>query len=337
MKLIIRVPNWVGDAVMAIPTVDNARDYTGADHITILARPATAPLFRNHPDVDEVIEIDDKTSRPTGLLRSARILQRNKFDLGYLLTNSLSSAMIFKLGGVKERIGYAADKRTLLLSTAVAIPDAAMHRARSYQYLFEIYTETKLSCRPPRLYFSALDENLAAEVLQECGIDGKTPFICVAPQAIAESRRWGIENYGLLANALIRQYDCPVLLLGTTSDREAAEGVRGSESNIHNLCGHTNLMTAAAILAKAALFIGNDSGLAHLSAAAGAPMVVLSGPDNPEETSPLSDDKDVIIKELHCISCVKNACPKTGSEFMRCMKMITVDEVVDAASHRIKI
>ncbi|RKX24312.1 MAG: lipopolysaccharide heptosyltransferase II, partial [Candidatus Zixiibacteriota bacterium] len=100
---------------------------------------------------------------------------------------------------------------------------------------------------------------------------------------------------------------------------------------VFNICGKTDIETAGAVLSMARLFAGNDSGLAHLAAAVDIPLVVLSGADDPKETSPLSANKKVIIKDhLDCISCVKNDCPKKNDEFMRCMKEITVSEVFDA-------
>ena len=95
-----------------------------------------------------------------------------------------------------------------------------------------------------------------------------------------------------------------------------------------NLSGKTSLRESGAILAGASLFVGNDSGPAHLAAAVGTPLVVLSGADDPQETSPISKRKRLVrLAELECISCVKNKCPLKGKDFMRCMEDITVDMV----------
>lgn len=332
MKLIIRAPNWVGDAVMAMPAVDNARQMTGADHIAIMARGATAPLFGSHPDVDRVVVIDDKKSRIRGPQQAAGLIKDDHYDVGVLLPPSFSSAMIFKLAGVTGRIGFAGEGRSLLLTRAVKMPDDPRHRVRQYLYLMEKLTGRKASFRNPRVYLSHEDIQRGEDVLKKRGLTFDDAYVLVSPQAVAESRRWGVDNYGMLAKQLAEDVGCKVMLLGTGADAEAGETVRNhAPSSIVNLCGQTDLMAAAAILSFARLFVGNDSGLAHLAASVRCPVVVLSGPDAPAETSPLADKKKVIIKDIDCISCVKNVCPKSGDDFMRCMKLISVDEVADAA------
>ena len=86
----------------------------------------------------------------------------------------------------------------------------------------------------------------------------------------------------------------------------------------------------------ASIFVGNDSGLAHLAAAVGTQLIVLSGADNPIETSPISDSKEVVYHdELDCISCVKNKCPLRGDRFMQCMKRISVDDIYNLLAEKL--
>lgn len=332
MKLIIRAPNWVGDAVMAMPAVDNVREMTGADHIAVMARAATAPLYGNHPDVDRVITIDDKKSRLRGPQQAARLIREDHYDVGVLLPPSFSSALIFKLAGVTGRIGFAGEGRSLLLTRALKAPEEPQHRARQYLYLLERLTRRTAAFHNPQIYLSHEDIQRGEDVLKEHGMSYDDPFAAISPQAVAESRRWGTDNYGLLAKRLAGDIGCRVILLGTKADTEAGDAAaHHAPSSVVNLCGQTDLMAAAAILSFARVFVGNDSGLAHLAAAVGCPVVVLSGPDDPAETSPLTDKKKVIIRDIDCISCVKNVCPKSGDDFMRCMKLIDMEEVVDAA------
>jgi len=338
MKLIIRAPNWVGDAVMAMPAVDNARAMTGADHIAVAARSSTAPLFNNHPDIDRVVTIDDKSSRLRGPQKAATLLKDDNYDVGVVLPPSFSSALIFKLAGVKGRIGFAGDKRSVLLTRAVKPPADPLHRAHQYLYLFEKLTRRKAAFHNPKLYLSHEDIQQGAEILDSNGLSYDDPYIAIAPRAVAESRRWGYDNYGKLAARLAEAHNCRVLLIGAGDDAEAGDkAAQHNPAAIINLCGKTGLMAAAAIISFARLFVGNDSGLAHLAGAVDCPLVVLSGPDNPQETSPLCRKKKLIIKDdLECINCVKNECPKKGEGFMLCMKLISVDEVFDAAQNLYK-
>ncbi|MCK5127441.1 MAG: lipopolysaccharide heptosyltransferase II [candidate division Zixibacteria bacterium] len=339
MKLIVRAPNWVGDAVMALTTLDKIKSImTCAETVTVMARKATSPLFKNHPDVDEIIKIDDKCNPFLGTKRSAGLIKAEKFDVGLILPPSLSAALIFKLGNVSKRFGYATDKRSLLLTRAIEEPAEAMHRVEKYIYLLEKISGKKIKSHNPTVYLSHDDISAGAEDLKQAGLNYEDKYIAIAPRAIGESRRWGSNKYGQLAVRLSEKYTVKVFLVGTANDSDTAEEIRAiAPDTIVNLCGQTSLMSAAAILSFAKLFVGNDSGLAHLAGGVKCPLVVLSGADNPQETSPMCDDKTVIIKDIDCISCVKNKCRNKGEEFMLCMKLITVDEVFDAASKRIKI
>lgn len=338
MKLIIRVPNWVGDAVMALPTVDAAALATGATVVSVMTRPLTAPLFQHHPNVDRVVVIEDKKSRVLGPYHASRMIKDDTYDVGLILPPSLSSALIFKLAKVPGRVGFAGDSRSYLLTRAVSLPPKTMHRAGQYLYLLEQITGLSLPQTNPRLIFS--QDNIAdgEKALARHSLNYDDRYIVIAPQATAASRRWGAANYGRLSARLVSETDCAVILIGSLTERAAGDEVcRIGGARVVNLCGETDLMTAAAIASSARLFLGNDSGLAHLAGAVGCPLVVLSGADNPDETSPLCDRKKVIIKDIDCIRCVKNVCPLSGEAFMRCMKLITVDEVFDAAREVIRL
>ncbi len=338
MKLIVRVPNWVGDAVMALTTVDNLKKLTAASHIAVMARKATTPLFVNHPDIDQVIEIDDKSNPILGPKKSADKIKNDNFDIGLILPPSFSSALIFKLAGVTGRLGYASDKRKLLLTRAIERPDESIHRMNRYLYLLRKLTGKEPDVHNPSLYLSHEDITAGGEVLKKFGLSYDNKYIVIAPRAIGESRRWGGDNYGKLASRLINEADVKVILIGTSADSDAAEEIKShSPDSITNLCGETTLMSAAAIMSFAKLFVGNDSGLAHLAGGVKCPLVVLSGADNPTETSPVCDNKTVIIKDIDCISCVKNKCPLKGDAFMQCMKMITIDEVFNAAWEKLSV
>lgn len=323
---------------MAMPAVDNAREMTGADQIAVMARKSTAPLFTNHPDVDSVAIIDDKSSRLKGPKQAADKIRNDDYDIGLILPPSFSSALIFKLAGVKGRVGFAGDKRSLLLTRAIKPPDEKLHRVRQYLYLLEKLTGQKSVFRNPRLYLSHENISDGEDALKSHGLSYDDAYMALAPRAVAASRRWGSENYGKLSARLANEFKCKIILAGTDSDFDAGEEVKNHfPSGIINLCGKTSLPAVAAIISFARLFVGNDSGLAHLAGAVECPLVVLSGPDDPTETSPLCKKKKLIIKDLDCISCVKNDCPKSGDEFMRCMKLITVDEVFNAAQSLFKV
>jgi len=337
MKLIIRVPNWVGDSVMSLPTVAAAGAAVGADHVAIMGRDLVVPLFRNCPGVDKIIAIDKRTSGFCEICHAVRQIRGDRYDLGLILSPSFSSALIFRAGRIRKRIGQASDGRSFLLTEAVKSPAQKMHRVHQYWNMLSQLGSQKMTMPEPYLYFSPDDLSRGSQILSRVHLSYSDKYVAIAPQATAPSRRWGTNNYKQLAKEIVNQFQVKVILLGGASDFSAAEKVKTGGQDIFNLCGQTDLMAAAAILSHAQFFVGNDSGLAHLAGAAACPIVVLSGADDPAETSPLSVRKRIIIKDIDCISCVKNKCSQKGNRFMLCMKLISVEEVLGAAKEFIAV
>jgi len=337
-KIIVRAPNHLGDLLMAQPAIRGLVESLPDITVGLLLPDWAKVIFggiqnlRTYPLKPEFLHGGN------AIFNQRDYIKGEKFENGVLLTPSFSSALVFYLSGVKNRYGYMGDGRNFLLNHAVD-PKAvhSKHRSKQYAHLVEYFTGMDVMFDKPRIKITE-EKSVSVEVeLNEYGIDNDMPYAVIAPQAVAESRRWGSDNYRDLSNRLVDKNKCKIVLVGTAVEFAAGEQIREGSTNMINLCGKTDIETAAGVLSKAKLFIGNDSGLAHLAAAVNIPLVVLSGADRPSETSPLSDNKTVIIREnLDCISCVKNICPLKGEAFMRCMKEISVDEVFAATQSKIK-
>lgn len=331
-KLIIRAPNHLGDCVMALPMINETREvYPGAT-VTLILPELLAQLFDGNPNLDQIIRIP--TEHVHGMIAVMKIkdlLAPHSFDIGYILPPSFGAAASFKLGGVKERIGYIADGRRLLLTRPLPLPAPMnnQHRSLTYFDLLRRATKTNIEYADPKLFLTDEDAAKANELLAVRGVEPGTPYAVIAFQSVAESRRWGIEKYTELVRRLRKFHGLQTMLVGGDADQRAGDTiVQEASAGAVNLAGKTTLRETAAIMAGARLFVGNDSGPAHLAAAVGVPMLVLSGADDPKETSPISKRKKLIyLSELECISCVKNTCSMKGEAFMRCMRDITVDMV----------
>jgi heptosyltransferase-2 len=332
-KILIRVPNHLGDTLMAQPAVTAFAGHRPHDDIHLLMPAWAAIIYSGIPHIQMILLDNRHLHGPAALLRQVSLLKAARFDAGILLTPSFSSALILRLAKVKTRYGYTGAGRSFLLSNPIADENQKrVHRSRAYFRIMEAAVGDVLGHDQPRLKPSEKACEKAKDILSEGGIDLSGGLAVISPQAVAPSRRWGHENYRALAIRLVMERGYKVVLLGTQSEYGAGEMVARSDRRILNICGKTDIETAAAVLSMAVIFIGNDSGLAHLAAAVNVPLVVLSGADNPVQTSPAAPNKTVIIKDyLDCISCVKNHCPKRGDAFMKCMKEITVAEVYDAA------
>ena len=340
-EIIIRTPNHLGDCVMALPMINNLHEVYPDSALTVMVPDQLAQLFEQNPSVENLIHIPQEHVH--GLIavkKGVDLLADKEYDIGYVLPPSFGSAATFKLAGVVERIGYISDGRRLLLTRPLPLPSPvdSEHRAELYFNLLRRATGEDLEFTRPKIFLSGSDTERASEILKGFGIKNDQPYLVIAPQAVAESRRWGSTNYGTLAAGLMRSENMAVLLLGTEDESPAAEEVIAvavatgvKEKWLVNLAGKTTLRESATIMSGARMFIGNDSGAAHLAAAVGNPLVVLSGADNPTETSPMTNRKRLIYKDsLECISCIKNVCPLKGDAMMKCMKEISVVEVDQA-------
>ena len=300
--------------------------------ISLLGPHWASPLYRGIGEYTYLPLNPESLHGLRAILNQVELMRRYKFDFGILLTPSFSSALAFYLARVKNRYGYSGEVRSAFLSHPVKVSaDRKVHRSIKYLRLIEFFLDAKLPVSYPSLKFNSEEIHSAEDILAKAGAANASRFAVIAPQAVAESRRWGSANYAALSGRIISELGYQIVLLGAGAEFKAGEVVASGEENIINLCGKTDISAAGAILSRARLFIGNDSGLAHLAAAVNIPLVVLSGADDPAETSPLSDRKKVIIRsELDCISCVKNRCPLKGDKFMRCMREISVDSVFQA-------
>lgn len=342
-EIIIRTPNHLGDYIMALPMINDVHELYPDSAVTVMVPDYLADLLEANPSIENIVRIPKEHVH--GLIavkKGVDLLEGKKYDLGYVLPPSFGSAAVFKLAGVTERIGYISDGRRLLLTRPLPLPSPvdSEHRSELYFNLLRRATGQELEFTRPKLFLSGADTDRASEILKGFGIENDQPYLVIAPQAVAESRRWGSTNYGTLAAGLMRSKNVAVLLLGTEAESPAADEVIAvavatglKEKWLVNLAGKTTLRESAAIISGGQIFIGNDSGAAHLAAAVGTMVVVLSGADNPTETTPMTSRKRLIYKDsMECISCVKNVCPLKGDDNMKCMKEISVAEVVGAVT-----
>ncbi len=334
-KIVIRTPNHLGDCIMALPMISEAQEaYPGAS-ITLLTPVHLAQIFAPNPSVDEIITVPSQYVHGLiAVMKIKEMIAHKEFDIGYILPPSFGAAASFKLAGVKERIGYIADGRRLLLTKPLPLPAPLneQHRSELYFNLLRRGSGAGLEFVRPKLFLNDQDVQNGTQLLGGFEIDEDEEFAVVAFRAVAESRRWGSSNYVELIKQMVATYGIRVVLTGTEEDRKAGDELAEAAGTkfVKNFAGKTSIREAASIFSLAKFFVGNDSGPAHLAAAVGTPIVVLSGADDPKSTSPMAARKRLLyLSGLECISCVKNKCPLKGDNNMQCMKGITVPMVMD--------
>lgn len=311
MSIVILAPNWLGDAIMALPAIRDVRRHFSDQPVTIAARPAVAPVYRAVPGVDRVIVLDrgKESSQLAG-------------DIGILLPNSFRSAWILKRSGVKERWGYRSDFRRLLLTRSVRTPRGRVSFPEYYSYLVRrLGVET--GPLTARLEAPAAAKAAALNLLAERGWQPGRPLIGIAPgAAFGHAKRWPPKRFAELASQMLDE-DASCVVIGRSEDRDAARDIKGID-----LIGRTDLTTLMGVLSCCTVVVANDSGALHLAGALGVTVVGIWGPTDERYSTPVTpyDDSRTVTalsEQVFCRPCFLSECPIDH----RCMKRISTERV----------
>jgi heptosyltransferase-2 len=310
-RILVVAPNWIGDALMAQPLLARLRSRTPGAQVDVLAPEWVAPVARRMAEVDDVIAapLRHKALQLGSRWRIARELKGRGYDKAIVLPNSWKSALLPFFAGIPVRTGYVGEGRYGLLNVLHRKDEAPMplHYARLAE---PPGSEVKGPLPEPRLRVEAQEIEAAR---QRFGIHGPYGVFCPGAE-YGPAKRW--PYFRELSTRLEGQ----TVILGSTNDREAAQGILG-----RNLVGETKLDEAIALIAGADYVVTNDSGLMHVAAALGRPLVALFGSSSPKHTPPLSPAARVIWLGVECSPCFERECPLGH---FRCMREMTVETVL---------
>lgn len=328
MKIAVRMPNWLGDAVLALPALHSLRQAFPDADIQAVTRGWGADLFSDHPSVDGVVPLPE--ARDLKALRTAGSgLKKLDIDLGILLTNSFSSAFLFYVAGIPARWGYARDGRGLLLTRAVPYktPDTVLHQSDYYLHLLKAL-DIEPSGFGPGLVTTEEDWAWAAAALENGGHASGVPLVVFSPgAAYGPAKKWPAERFAALARKLRDEAGASVAVVGDAGDTETASLILEALGGCGlDLTGRTTLRRLIAVIRRARVFVTNDSGPMHIADALGVPIVALFGPTNPTATGPRRGPSVILKKEVPCWPCLYRSCPYDH----RCMTRIAVEDAFEA-------
>lgn len=324
-RILIRAPNWLGDAVMALPAMAALRRAFSDRRIVLAGPPSIAPLFLEDTSAqpDEVLTLD-KTE--TAALRTSAV------DLAIVLPNSFRVAWACWRAGIAGRWGYRTQGRSLLLTRPVRRPRGRMHQSEYYLHLVRALG-LEAPAVLPAISITAETRARVGALLERIGLDRSAPIVGMAPgAAYGHAKRWPPDRAAELARRL-KARGAVTVLVGAAGDRDAAREIEsslGDGTRLVNLVGRTDLRLFAGLLAVCDAFVSNDSGAMHLAAAVGVPVTAIFGPTDERATAPLGDH-DVIIHQVFCRPCMLRDCPIDH----RCMRGISVEAVLAAVTRRL--
>jgi heptosyltransferase-2 len=336
MTLAVALPNWVGDAVMATPTLRALRLRFPGERIVAVARPYVRPVLEPNPWIDATIAVG-KTSRE---FRAALVaLRREKPDAGILLPNSFRSALLFWMARIGRRIGYDRGGRGVLLTDRLALPRQGGRYLPSSMITYYLHLAEVLGApidnRRMELFTTDADEAAATAAFHDAGLDPARTLLLAPGYAFGPSKGWPAEHWGEVVRGARTRFGLDAAVLCSPAEAPIAaaiaEAAGAAMPTFHDK--GIDLASARAVVKRARAMVAIDSGLRHYSAAFGRPVVALFGPTHIEWTETWYPKEVRLQAVMPCGPCQEPVCPIGTSE---CMGKIKPDEVLDALAEALQ-
>jgi heptosyltransferase-1 len=335
--LIVRL-SAIGDIVFASPLIAALRRAYPDAHLAWLVQPEYRALLDGHPDLDEVIVCPlghwrrlwrerRLAALRTGVVAMRETLRAAHFDLALDLQGLLKSGILTWLTGAPERVGLGSREGSRWLMTQTVPRGGDLARIGS-EYLFlaqslGLPTDDFAMAVPP----CEADRAAAQALITREGLDGGYAVLC--PFTTRPQKHWIEARWAPLAARLHGELGLRPVVLGGPADRAAGARIRDAAAGVPllDLTGRTGLGEAAALVARADLVIGVDTGLAHMGIAFGRPSLLLFGSTRPYLDTTRANAR-VIYQPLDCSPCKRR--PTCGGDFT-CMRLIEVCTLIEAA------
>jgi heptosyltransferase-2 len=340
MKILVIAPAWIGDSMMAQPLYRRLHQRYPELTLDILAPAWSQPLFARMPEVHQSINnpFAHGQLRLFDRFRLGRQLAKQHYDQAIVLPNSLKSALIPFFAGIPKRTGFMGEQRYGLLNDRRKLDAIALPRMVER---FALLAEDQPVIHPGTLSNPQLQINDAQcyRTLLQFRLNLTQPVIAFCPGAeYGPAKRWPAIHFAELAQSL-RQQGYQIWIFGSSKDNPIAQAILAQLDNtraIYNLCGKTQLGEAIDLMSYAHAVVSNDSGLMHIAAALGRPLVALYGSSSPEFTPPLSDLAKIVTLNLPCSPCFKRECPLIHFNCMQHLSAPLVETAIQPLLNRSK-
>ncbi len=344
-SIVLWMPNWIGDVILTLPSLQSLRRAYPKARITAVVNPPSDELLLGHPAINTVLSLPSGTE--SGFWRRvkfARSLQKYQFDVGIVFPNSFGSAFLLSLTGAKYRLGYNTDGRDILLTHPITTTTHLKKSQYRVEYYFKIFSPLRMDV--PDTVFSPVvkqEGDLSVrEALLNIGLDEDEEFITLHPGTSKVERSWHVERFGILCQKIFKADGKKLVLLGTKSEENMLNRIKDyCPPGKVKVTPPMNLRVLAGVLKKSRIFIGNDSGMMHLAAMVGTPIVGIFGPGNPNTTGPYMSSEyfEILTQNYSCSPCRQRffkECKPSPHNKPYCLEDVTVKNVHDAIHRLLK-
>jgi heptosyltransferase-2 len=343
-KILVLRYRFIGDTILTVPFLRNLRRAKPDAWITWVVAPGSAEVVKGIPYVDELLYWDPVTIHAdsrgahrtlTSRLSFVRELRRRNFDTAYVLKRSFSSALMAFFSGARKRIGFNTEGRGFLLTKRVPYC-STQHEVRSF---LDVLAADGIPILDDYLESWSTPAELqdAHDLLCTAGWSEGQRLLAVHPFGAIHQKTWSMERFAQVAEIVSERFGFVPIVLGAPQDKGLfAEQRHLFPATTIDLVGRCNLRTTMAVLNKfTSFFLGNDSGVMHLAAAAGVPLVALYGPTSPTRFGPWGARAEVVYSSFPCSPCRQKyftECEPTLSGKPACVDSITVESVVETCA-----
>jgi len=325
--LVVRLRS-IGDTVLSTPSLFALKRFLPQVSVDILLEDWVAPILDGFPHVDNVITIERKSA--TSRARLARQLRANRYDVVYNLHGGTTSTLLTRATGARHRVGYDTYQYARLHNHLSPSSSSLWERDKTHSVEQQLallgWTGVPVSDRPPTIL--AVTEEASATIaarLEVAGLMG-VPFAVIHPAAAFATKQWAASNFGRVADGLSAQ-GLGIVAITTPGEKSIIDEMN---SDIAAAFTDLSLPEITALLARARMFVGNDSGIAHIAAAVETPSVVIFGSSNRAHWRPwTSGAAEVVFEEMECQPCHGYFCEKFDEP--ECIKRVPVERVIAAA------
>lgn len=336
-RMLIALPNWVGDVVLATPALRAMRALCPTAHIVGLLKPGCREILSGADWTDELVTwpaARSRFGRRRGFLGLAQELREKRLDTAVLLTNSFRSALLARLAGIRRRIGYDRDGRGLLLTDKLLADKdngkfVPVSMVRYYNAIAR-YLGARDVSGTLELHTTAAEEAVVQDLLTRHGVANGRPLVVINPGAsFGTAKCWMPERFGEVADGLIDGTGAAVFISCGPREQDVAQAVASSMRGSAIVLDQPVLPLGPlkALIRRSSLLVTNDTGPRHFGLAFGVPVVTMFGSTDPRWTQTDYALEQQIQVKVHCGPCMKRRCPLDH----RCMTRITSSMVLDAA------
>ena len=338
-SLLVVMPTWVGDCVMAIPALRAFRLLYPDAHIAVLIKEGSLSIVEDCPYVDQIIPIRKRPKshdepKGSGPVKLASYLAKQNFDTAVLLPNSFRTALLARMALIPRRIGYERDGRGFLLTDRLMVrrENGKFIPVSTLDYYLGLprYLGSQRPSHAMELFTNQADDAKALEMLKQGGWtpDCGKPLVMLNPGArYGEAKMWFPDRFAAVAKQCVEELGAVVAVTGAPRERKILDEVINSSDvpmiDLQKMGMDLKLLKS--VIKQASLMVSNDTGPRHMAAAFGVPVVTVFGPTDPKWTEIDFEHERIVRVDVFCGPCQKRTCPLDH----RCMTQVTPDMVFE--------